>query len=278
MTRFQRTVQYLQEAAPELRSDFAATALSSMASAYMKEAQLAREQARKGGKHSHLWAWSANVDHSASQMSLLREDIELGLPVRLALAAGNSLAITVADSTIILSHPRLNEQGALEQSILVEFCARNDCDHVSPENGTNEPISVARARIRPNWAFTEQGSLCTHRGITLRFDSAQNIANARIICEQLLQEIMALTEELAWQQQYAVAIEWERLEVHPIPDSPEHRVQINALGDTVLVTVPMLYRSADLLKQLLPWMREQVNGQQGVKVELRADQYGWQKP
>lgn len=276
-TRFQRTVQYLQEAAPELRSDFAATALSSMASAYVKEAQLAREQARSAGK-PNLWAWSANVDRYAGQISLLLEDVELGLPVQLSLAGGKSLAVTVADRTIIVSHPRLNEQSAFEQGILTDFCASNSCEQFAPDNGANEPIPVSAARIRPNWTFTAQGSLCAYRGITVQFDNAQNMANARLICEQLLQEIMALTEELAWQQRYAVSIEWERVEVHPIPHSPEHSVQINTQGDTVLVTIPMLYSSTDLLKQLIPWMRAQVSGQEGVNVDLHANQYRWQKP
>ncbi len=276
-TRFQRTVQYLQEATPALRSDFAVTALSSMASAYEKEAQLAREQARRAGK-PNLWAWSANVDRYAGQISLLLEDVELGLPVRLSLAGGASLAITVADRTLIVSHPRLNEQSAFEQGILQAFCTSNGCDQFSADSGANEPIPVSAARIRPNWTFTAQGSLCAYRGITVRFDNAQNMANSRLICEQLLQEIMALTEELAWQQRYSVTIEWEQFVVQPIPDSTEHSVQINTLGDTVLVTIPMLYRSADLLKQLLPWIRAQVNGQQDVSVELHADQYGWQKP
>jgi hypothetical protein len=275
MTRFQRTVRYLQEASPEQRSDFAATALSSMASAYVNEAQLAREQAGRAGKYSGLWAWSANVDRYAGQISLLLEDVELGLPVRLSLVGGKSLSITVADRTIIVSHPRLHEQSAFEQRILTAFCASNGCDQFSPATGADEPIPVSAARIRPNWTFTAQGSLCAYRGITVQFDNAQNMANSRRICEQLLQEIMALAEELAWQQRYAVVIEWEQLVVQPIPQSLEHTVQINTLGDTVLVTIPMLYRNADLIKQLVPWLRAQVNGQQDVNVELHADQYGW---
>jgi hypothetical protein len=267
----------VQEAAPELRSNFAAIALSSMASAYVKEAQLAREQARRSGK-SNLWTWSANVDHYAGEISMLLEDVELGLPVQLSLAGGKSLAVTVADRTIIVSHPRLNEQSAFEQGILKDFCASNSCEQFAPDNGANEPIPVSAVRIRPNWTFTAQGSLCAYRGITVQFDNAQNMANARLICEQLLKEIMALTEELAWQQRYAVSIEWERLAVQPIPHSPEHSVQINTLGDTVLVTIPMLYSSADLLKQLIPWMRAKVSGQEGVNVDLHANQYGWQKP
>jgi hypothetical protein len=278
VTRFQRTVQYLQDASPTLRSDFAATALSSLASAYRAEAALARQEARKAGSHGHLWAWSVKVEHYASQVPLLLDDIELGLPVRLTLAGEKSLAITVADRTIILSHPRLNEQDVFEQGILNDFCASHRCEQFSPDTGGVEPIAAATAHIRPDWSFTAQESLCAYQGIRLRFNSVRNMANSRLICEQLLQEVMALTDELAWQQRHAVTIAWDQLEVQATPHRPEHRVRLNTLGDTVQVTIPMLYRSSELFRQVLPWMRQRVNGQPEVRVDLDAGHYGWQKP
>ncbi len=277
VTRFQRTVEYLADAAPELRSDFAATALSSLASAYVAEARLAREDARRAGRGSHLWAWSARVDHYASQMPLLLDDIALGFPVRLTLEGEKSLAIMVGDRTVILSHPRLYEQGAFEQAILAAFCARHSCKQFSPQSAA-VPIPVSTVQIRPNWTFTAQKWFCTYRGITVRFNSEQNMANSRLICEQLMQEVMTLTDELAWQQRQAVVIEWDQLALQATPHRPEHMLQLNAGGDTVLVTVPMLYRSAALFGQVLPWIRERASGQEGVSVDLDADHYGWQEP
>ena len=189
VTRFQRTAQYLQDAAPELRSDFAATALSSLARAYLAEANLARQEARKPGRQASLRAWSATVEGFARQMPLLLEDIELGMPVRLTLGVEKSLAITVAGRTVILSHPRLNEQNAFEQEILLAFCARQNCEQFMPGNGEVAPIAVSAVQIRPEWAFTSRESLCAYQGITVRFASASDIANARLICEQFLLEV-----------------------------------------------------------------------------------------
>ena len=277
-TRFQRTAQYLQDAPPEQRSDFAAIALSSLARAYFAEAKLAREQARKGGANAHLMSWSARVDRYASQMPLLLEDIELGFPVTLAIGGDKSLAITVAGRTVILSHPRLYEQNAFEQDILVAFCAQHSCEQVSPESGKAAPIPVSALKIRPQWSFREGESVCAYNGISVRFNTTRNMANSRLICEQFMQEVITLADELAWQWRHAVSIDWDRLEIQPTPSRPEHMLQLNTVGDTVLVTVPLLYRSAGLFRQVLPWVRQRVTEQTDVSVELEADRYGWQKP
>jgi hypothetical protein len=278
VTRFQRTAQYLQGASPELRSDFAATALSGLASAYYEEAKMAREESRRSGRHASLRAWSATVDRFASQMPLLIEDIQLGLPVRLTLGAEKSLAITVADRTVILSHPRLNQQNAFEQSILVAFCTRHSCEKFLPGDGQVQPIPVSAAQVRPKWTFTSQESLCAYHGITVRFTSASDMANARLLCEQFLQEVVTLADELAWQQRHAVAIEWGQLAIQATPRRPEHMVQLNALGDSILVTVPVLYGSPGLLADVLPWIRQRVSDRQEVNIDLNAERYGWQRP
>lgn len=278
MTRFQRTAQYLQHASPELRSEFAATALSSLASAYYAEADVARAESRKPGRHANLRAWSATVDRFASQMPLLLEDIQLGFPVRLALGADKSLAITVADRTVILSHPRLNQQTAFEQDILVTFCAAHNCEQILPAAGEAQPIPVSTAQLRPSWTFNAQESLCAYRGLTVRFRSTHDMANARLLCEQLLQEVVTLADELAWQQRHAVTIEWGHLAIQATPRRPEHMVQVNALGDAILVTVPVLFSSPGLLNDVLPWIRQRVNDQPEVGVDLDADRYGWRSP
>lgn len=278
VTRFQRTVLHLQDASPQLRSAFAATALSKLASAYFAEAKLAREEARKAGQDPHLRAWSVTVDRYASQMPLLLEDIELGFPVSLSLGSQKSLAITVADRTVILSHPRLYEQNAFEQGVLVAFCARHRCEQFSEENGEVAPIPVSTVKVRPDWAFTSRQWTCSYHGINVRFKGSGNMAKSRLICEQFMQEVMTLTDELAWQQRHMVSIEWDQLVIKPTPRRPEHMLQINALGDTVLVTVPMLYSSAALFREVLPWIRQRVTVQADGSVDLDADQYGWQKP
>jgi len=274
-TRFQRTVIELQAADPQLRSAFATTALSKMSDAYALEARLARQQAGRGG-NSHLAAWSATVDRYASQLPQLIDDIELGLPVRFTTGEEASLAITVGDQTVIVSHPRLNQQSALEQSILTDFCSHQDCKQFSPDDTDASPIPDSTVHVHPSWNFSEQGWNCSHSGITVHFDSDQNMEHARLICEQFMQEVVLFTREIAWQERQGVSIEWDRMDIRPTPQGPEHSVQLNAAGDSMLLTVPLLYATPGLLVQVLPWIRQQVSGGQETSIVLDAGQYGWQ--
>jgi virulence-associated protein VagC len=277
-TRFQRTVQYLQGAPPELRGGFAAIALTNLADAYKAEAQLAREEASSTGRSASLRGWSAMVDYFARQVPALLADIELGLPVRLTLGGDQSLVITVADRTVILSPPRLTQQSAFEQEILVDFCSQYSCEEFSPGSAAPESLLAPTAQVRPQWTFSARGSVCAYQGINVRFEDQKNLANSRPICAQFLREVINLTDELAWQQRHGVVIEWEELDIQTTPHKPEHRVALNAIGDSVLVVVPLLYRNPDLLQLVLPWIRERLNSQQELSIEIDADRYGWQKP
>jgi hypothetical protein len=273
-SRFVRTVLTLQDAAPELRSDFAAAALSRLADAYSAEASLARQNDRGAG----VRAWTATVEQYASQIYLLLDDVALGLPVQLTIEGDGSLAVAVGDRTAIISHPRLSQQGALEQAILKAFCAEQDCGQIQPDQRSLEPIAASEAFIRPAWNFTERGAQCSHDGITVKFNNNENTAHARLICEQFLQEVMALLDELAGQQRLAVEIQWEQLEIQSIPGRPEHLVRLNTLGDSALVTAPLLRASPELLQQVLPWLRQWLENSSQATVEIDAARYGWQEP
>lgn len=271
-SRFVRTVVTLQDAAPEVRSDFAAIALSSLANAYSTEARLAQRN------DSDARAWTATVEQYASQIYPLLDDVELGLPVQLILEADQSLAINVGDRTMIVTHPRPSQQGALEQAILKDFCSRQDCGQIQPDPAAAAPISASEAFIRPTWSFTQHGSDCSHEGITVRFSNHQNTAHARLICEQFLQEVMALADELAAQHRHGVEIQWEQLEIQSVPGSPEHLVRLNTWGDSVLVAAPLLGGSTKLLQQVRPWLRQWLETSSPARIEIDAASYGWQAP
>jgi len=281
-TRFQRTVQYLQDAPPELRGDFAAIALTNLSQAYSAEAQLARAEAGATGPKAKLGGWSAMVDYYSRQMPLLLADIELGLPVYLTLGDEQSLVIMVADRTVIVSPPRLSQQSAFEHTILSDFCKLHSCEEFLPATGTATAefgsSSVAMVAVRPSWSFSTQGPVCSYQGINVRFESQKNLANSRQICKQFFLEVMTLTDQLAWQQRHGVAIEWEDLDIQATSHRPEHSVGLNAIGDAVLVAVPLLYSSRGLLQQLVPWIQRRLDNQQDLSIDIDADLIGWQKP
>lgn len=277
-SRFQRTVEYLQSASTELQREFAAVAITKLARAYFAEVEIARSEIRAAGKDAGLYAWSIAVNRFAGQLPLLLEDLELGFPVRLTTDVGKFLAITVADRTVILSVPRPSQQSVFEQEILMDFCITHDCEKFTPSGDEPKPILLATSLVRPQWSFTERDWACSYRGIKIRFQSEKNLANSRLVCEQFLQEVLTLIDEMAWQRGHAVSIEWDKLSIQATPRRPGHVVQLNSAGDSILVTIPVLYSSPGLLEDILPWMQLRLEGQQEAEIELDAAHYGWENP
>lgn len=276
-SRFRRTVHYVQDTSADVRAEFATIALVNLAEAYIAEAEVARKESR-AHRDASLRSWSSAVDQFTRQLPLLVEDIELGFPVSLGADGANPVAVTVADRTVILSHPRPGQQGVFEQEILAEFCLHHACEYYAASITGNSPIPVSASRVRPDWAFTVQGPVCSLQGIQVQFSSEANLANARLICAQFLQEVLMLADEISWQRRYAVMIEWDILTIESTPSRPEHVVHLNSAGDSVLVTIPVLYRSSGLLKDILPWMQQRLDGAQDPVIKLEAARYGWDKP
>lgn len=274
-SRFERTVAALRD---DTAGPFARIALERLADAYAAEARLAREQARSADQGTQLRGWSVAVDGYARQMLLLLEDLNQGYPVRMIVGNGAASAVSVADRTVIISHPRPSQQGAFEQEILREFCATHHCDDTTAEERAQEPIPVFTRLVKPAWSFTQDGPSCSHQGITVYFTSERNLANSRAICEQLMREAELLADEMAWQYRHAVSIDWRGLTIAATPGGPEHMVRLNGAGDVLLVSVPLLYSTPALMPELIPWVQGQIGDRQEVEVELDAVTYGWQDP
>ncbi|MEH6637163.1 MAG: hypothetical protein V7700_16705, partial [Halioglobus sp.] len=204
-------------------------------------------------------------------------DIELGLPLSLQPNVAESATLTVAGRAIILSHPRVDQQSMFEQRVLQEFCSRQDCQSLTAPANSLQPIPVSAAQVAPQWLFNGSGPVCSHDGIELMFANTSNLSRYRSLCEQLLQEASRLATEIAWQQRHGVAVNWDTLVVQAIPGRPEHQVLVNNAGDSILVTIPLLYSNADLLERLRPWLQSRFAGEEvPATVKLDAADYGWE--
>ncbi len=276
-SRYQRTIVSLLTTAPELQADFASTALRELAEVYMAEADLARREALEQEGGSKLRGWSKAVDQYATQVSLLLEDIELGLPVVLQHNGVESITVMVGGRAVILSHPREDQQVAFEQRVLRDFCRRNDCMILTAETETLEPIPVSASQVKPVWTFTVAGPVCSHDRIQVLFTGAANLARSRGICKQLLQEMMTLSDEIAWQRRHGVSVQWHELSIRATPQRPEHMVLLNNAGDSILVTIPLIYGSPHLLEDIVPWMRDRAGIKEPVAIQLDAARYGWER-
>jgi len=277
LSRFYRTVLSLTEAPPQQQADFASAALSLLAEVYMAEADLAQAEAEEGAgaARAKLLGWSFAVNQYANQIILVLEDIEQGFPVALSAAREGAVSVTVASRALILGHPRADQQAVFEQQILSDFCARNDCKSMTAQASAPEPIPVSAARFKPAWAFTESGPVCSHDGIELRFGKVAQLGALRGVCEQMLLEATVLATEIAWQRRHGVTVDWDLLLISATPQRPEHLVRLNAAGDTILVTLPLLYGSPGLIDDLKPWLHYRADGTEPVNLLLDAASYGW---
>lgn len=277
MSLFKRTVNYLQGAPAAEQADFANAALTELAAVYMAEADLARSQvaSKKGTGQARLRGWSVAVDQYAGQLLLIMDDVDQGFPVVLRAAQNGPATITVADRAVMLGHPRPDQQAAYEQRVLNDFCSLHDCALSAVGSAEPRPIPATASSVNPRWTFTESGSVCANQGLEVQFDSIGNLSTLRSICKELAQETTALAGDLAWQIRHGVVIDWDELAISGTPGRPEHLVRLNAAGDTVLLTAPLLYSSKNLLQDIRPWLAARATAAEPATVRIDATDYGW---
>ncbi len=275
-SRYQRTVLALQNSSAEIQADFASTALRALVEVYIAEADLARNQAESEQNNAKLMGWSRAVDQYARQLALVVDDIELGLPVELQPNDAESVTVMAGGRSVIMSHPRVDQQASFEQRVLLDFCRRQDCQLLTAGSAEASPIPVSASGVDPVWTFAATGPVCSYKDIELRFANARHLARWRMTCRQLLQELMMLADEIAWQGRHGVVVEWDSLAVHPTPQRPEHLVLLNSKGDSLLATIPLVYGSPALLADITPWLKGRVINGQSLALQLEAADYGWE--
>jgi hypothetical protein len=273
-SRFARTVLYLQGADAAIRSEFAVLAIDRLQHVYIAEAELARDEFSRTQEDVELLGWSAAVEQYAAQLPELSEKVGQGASVLISGGGMEGVAMEVEGRMLLLVHPRPDHQGAFERDLLHLFCGRQPCEEFTPGSQPVAAIPVSRATVEPDWTFTADGAVCAHVGIKVVFTQRTNLAGLRRLCRQLLHEILTLSDEIAWQGRYSVAIAWQGLSIMATARRPEHRVQLNAAGDSVLLVAPILHGSAGLLTELAPWMRARQAGDKAELV-LAATKYGW---
>ena len=278
-SRFQRTVLGLESAPDEWRSEFAGVALLHLAEIYLGEADLARSEREESLNAAKLDGWSRAVADYADQLILVQQDVATGFPVEVFARFPDEASLRVAGRTVILNHPRADQQAAYEQGVLLDFCGRRDCFSLTApdvEPGTApEPIPVSAPLVTPQWRFTERGPVCSLNSFQLRFGQAADLTRARPLCTQLLQEMTILAMEIRWQQRHGVAANWDIIAIKATPQRPQHMVILNEGGDTLLLSLPLLHAQPALLKDIYPWLQAIVGGKIPGALALDASTYGW---
>ncbi|GAB5445134.1 hypothetical protein [Gymnodinialimonas sp.] len=274
-SRFERTAALAREGDTDTRATFVLAALGQLALAYEEEAALALAEVDTGNSDPELVGWANAVRRYAQQFPLLIEDARDGFPVSIAVGGDNPVAITVAERTVILNHPRPAQQAVFEQAVIAEFCTANACSALVQEPGKASGSFAQVGPVRPSWAFDADGALCGHKGVRVRFPVNSDMGGARALCREFVQETVVLSNEVAWQVRHGVEVGWETLKVHPVPGQDNYRLQLNEQGDAVLAPIPMLSRNPELVDLIAPWMRDRVTGTGERTVDIPARMLGW---
>lgn len=276
-SRYDRIVQTLQTAEPDLRAQFATSALLELTEVYLAEADLARREAEDSDEPQRLSSWSRAVERYASQLALVLDDIALGFPIDLRTYSREVASVSVGGRTIMLAHPRSDQQSAYQQAVLRHFCGQGLCRNLIVSEASIEPIPMSTGVVSPHWEFTAAGPTCSHQNLQLTFSSGGALGHQRSLCEQLMQEAETLATELAWQQRHGVNIDWDTLSLRAVPLRPEHLVVLNDAGDSLLVTLPLLHGTAGLLLHLSPWLQQRFQPEtEPPAVTLDAAMLGWE--
>lgn len=282
MSRFQRLVASLGQAEPGTRSRFARVALLEMAEIHFAEAGLARNQTAQDAEPERLLGWSRAVEAYAGQLLQLHDQVEQGARVLLLPALVADAGIVVGERSIIISHPRRDQQQALEQAILRAFCGQDDCLQLlaATVELAPEPILESPSSRPPNWSFTRSGPVCEQRGLQIQFPAAGdrnsgNLVLYRSLCQQLFAELQLLVAEVRWQQRQGVVPDWSALAISANPHRPEHSVRLNNAGDSLLLSVPLLHGSPGLLPRILPWLRSLADSGNASGLVVQARELGW---
>ena len=275
-SRFERTVDYLRGADPQLRAAFALQAIARLEHVYAAEAELARDQFQRGEQDASLPGWSAAVERFAAQLPELAAAIEDGADVTLGGGGLGGVVVAADRRMVMLVHPRPDQQAAFEADLLALFCARQPCDTFTPRADV-APIPVTTASVEPRWLFSEDGAACVYDTLQIEFPGHTGLGPRRALCRQVLHEILTLSDEIAWQRRHGVAVAWDTLAISATSRRPQHRVQLNSAGDSVLLVAPVLYSSDGLLRELAPWLRARSGtGDASIPLSIDARRYGWE--
>ena len=269
-SRFARTLSALSTGDDASRVAFANIAITQLIEIYIAEADLARNEAHES-RNVKLQGWAAAVEQFNDDLFLVLEDLEVGFPVAFSVRLDGPVVLLVGGRTVLLTHPRADQQVSYEQRVLVEFCRRKNCDELTAVRAPPEPIPVSVIAKNPVWSFTDNGPVCISidGDIRVQFPSIRNLPLFRDQCRQFLHEVTALELDIRRQTRHGVIIEGDRIEIEQQALGIEHRVTLNTTGDSVLITLPLLYGSPLVLNQLGLWMSDRIAN--GAKQVLRID-------
>jgi hypothetical protein len=273
-SRFDLVLSLVAAENGENRSAFAEAALLELASIYLAEADLARNEATDSSRPYKLLRWSGAVERYADELLLALAKVQHGAEVSIVRRPKGPTSLLVEGRAVELAHPRLRDQGVFQARVLADFCHDRPCEYRAPQAPAKAPMPAAASTLQPVWEFSDvHGLVCSHRKLSLHFGHGGNRSRQFGLCRQLLHELATLSAEFDRQFMYGVEIDWGSLSLQSLRDETGHLITLNDNRDWIQAPVPLLYSSPGLLADVRPWLQDLYAGRVPQSLHLQASQY-----
>lgn len=291
-----RLARGLAEAPPEVRAQFARTALEEMAAAYDAEAQRVWHGKRVSHRDRDARRWAAHTEAYAERLAALADAVTPATDVEIRRTAAHEVELVLPATSIIVSGPRIAEPGHLAERILARFCALQDCAALAPEPtrmasgaaGQTTPAGQSEAtgdgntadgtpapppRVAAVWTFSDRRgpTFTTADGLEFLFPDLRDLVRRREACAQVAAELRTLAEQLAQARARGVAIDWDALEVRALPGANDDYVRLNRDGEYLRLPLPALARAPTLLGLARHWLEAAATGRHVQQTFPHAD-------
>jgi hypothetical protein len=267
-----RLAARLQDAPEALRSDFALAVLAELILVYQQEAERARAEVRHGAADRDLLRWSRAVEGMVADLQRLVDQLSPETPVLVSTLYADTVYLIVDGNPVLLTGPRGGENAALERRVVQRFCSRNDCSELIDEEPAVKPAPVTTEEP-PLWRFGDAaGPVCASGdGLELQFQNAFALQAKREACSRIVAELNTLASALNQKIAGGTPVDWSRLKIRPASGADVQRVDVNADGDYLLMSLPTLEASPELFRLVLPWLAAKVDGKHYTLVVLNTE-------
>jgi len=271
-----RLAYVLKDSPLPMRSDFTWLALDQMAAFYHEEAARARTELRHSAKAGSAASWAASVDDYARKVTVVADSISTESSISIAIGINNEVNVYVDGRPMILTAAVSSQQAAYEQRVLERFCTLYLCADLLGDIDYGEPgqdagISGTQGS-NAYWSFSQHaGPVCmTDDGLEFQFLQLSELAEMRVLCSQVVNELSELAVMIAREQQQGMHIDWDRLAVLPATADADNRV-ILAGQLEIDLALPVLAERAELLRRVRPWLEARVRGESYQLTVLNAE-------
>ncbi|MCG6967606.1 MAG: hypothetical protein LJE59_13975 [Chromatiaceae bacterium] len=268
--RLAMLARQVQHAAPTVQWDFVNITLDVLLFSYQEElSDAATERASTPERRAKLARWRRATRDLVARLESSRARLVDGAGFVLYVDPQHQILIVIDGQPIAVSAPRPEAERLVEQRVLAQFCAFNDCSVLE-----SEPNAAALpAASVGSWMFQSNSPPAFEIDGVLRCEFADLSERARKAeaCTRAADEAAQFDAALGQAQALGHLIDWERLADTPPTRLSSGQIVVSSNGAFVELPTRMLSRldSADW-QRLIGWLQRPESRQQAPVVR-RAD-------